>query len=72
MDKDLAAAATNAAKATLAGWSPNDPNALDRLANAIGRAVARGIERHEETTARHTALTMAGLPDDESTDHWQV
>lgn len=72
MDKDLAAAAAQGARAALAGWSPSDPDALDRLCRAMGEAVARGIERHEESAARHTALTMAGIPDDESADHWQV
>ncbi|HVC81820.1 MAG TPA: hypothetical protein VNL35_15110 [Chloroflexota bacterium] len=72
MESDLAKAATQSARAALVGWSPNDPDAVDHLARAIGQAVARGIEGHEVDTARHTALTMAGLPDDESPDNWQV
>ncbi|HEY8285220.1 MAG TPA: hypothetical protein VIJ28_12630, partial [Chloroflexota bacterium] len=62
MESDLAMAATQSARAALVGWSPNDPDAVDRLARAIGQAVARGIEGHEVSAARHTALTMAGLP----------
>jgi hypothetical protein len=72
MDKDLAAAAANSARAILAGWSPSDPDAVDRLAHAMGQAVAAGIARHDQSSARHTAQTMAGLLDDESADHWQV
>lgn len=73
MHQDLTHAVTAAARAALAGWSPEQPDALDRLAAAIGEAVAAGIERHEESTARHTALAMAGLDDDEDSLHnWQV
>jgi hypothetical protein len=72
MDKDLAAAAGESARVVLLGWSPSDPNAVDRLVYAIGQAVATGIARHDESSARHTAQTMAGLEDDAGTDHWQV
>ena len=72
MDKELAAAAATSARAILSGWSPSDPDAMDRLARAIGQAVATGIARHDESSARHTAQTMAGLLDDAGADHWQV
>ena len=55
MDKDLAAAAADSARAVLVDWSPSDPNAVDRLVHAIGQAVATGIARHDESSARHTA-----------------
>ncbi len=45
---------------SLVDWSPSDPNAVDRLVHAnIGQAVATGIARHDESSARHTAQTMA-------------
>jgi len=72
MDMDLAKAAAESARAVLVGWSPGDPDALERLTQAIGLAVAAGIARHDESSAVHTALTMAGLPEEAGTDHWQV
>jgi hypothetical protein len=72
MDTDLATAAANGARAALTGWSPSDPDAVERLARAIGQAVAIGISRHDESSAQHTAQTMAGLADDAGADHWQV
>ncbi len=73
MDRDLVRVASKAARAALDSWSPNDPDSVDRLAIAIGEAVAAALERHEEATARHTALTMAGLPDDDASAlNWQV
>ncbi|MGH2390035.1 MAG: hypothetical protein ACRDIE_17705 [Chloroflexota bacterium] len=72
MDKDLAAAAAESARAALVGWSPDDQDAVDRLTRAIGLAVATGIARHDESSAVHTAQTMAGIHDEDSADHWQV
>ncbi len=72
MDKDLAEAAANSVRASLVGWSPSDPDAVDRLAQAIGQAVAIGIARHDESSAQHTAQTMAGLLDEAGADSWQV
>jgi hypothetical protein len=70
---DLAHIAANAARASLATWSPDDPDSVERLAEAIGRAVEAGIQRHEESNARHTALAMAGMDDeDEVLFNWQV
>lgn len=72
--EDLVKIATDAALEALTGWSPDDKDAGSRLADAIGRAVAAGIRTHEESNARHIALTMAGLPDnsDQSLGNWQV
>jgi glucokinase len=72
--EDLAKVAANAARRALVDWSPDSSDGIDRLANAIGQAVAAAIERHEESSARHTALAMAGLDDDDETAllNWQV
>jgi hypothetical protein len=72
--EDLVRIATTAARLALADWSPTDVDARDRLAAAIGQAVASGIQRHEESNARHTAMTMAGLDDedDDAQVDWQV
>ena len=71
---DLARIAANAARSALTNWSPNQTESTDRLATAIGEAVAAGIRRHEESNARHTAMTMAGLDDldEQGAEHWQV
>jgi hypothetical protein len=72
--EDLVRIATEAARRALTGWAPDDPRAVDNLATAIGEAVAAGIQRHEESNARHIALTMAGVGDDDATggSDWQV
>ncbi len=72
--EDLIRIATDAARLALAGWSPEDPRALEDLASAIGQAVAAGIQRHEESNARHIARAMAGVGDDDDpgTFDWQV
>jgi hypothetical protein len=71
--EDLAHAAAAAARTALGSWKPEDPDSLDRLATAIGEAVAEGIARHEQDAARHTALAMAGLADeDDSLLNWHV
>jgi hypothetical protein len=72
--EDLAKIAAAAARRALADWTPDSPGSIERLANAIGRAVAAGIERHEESNARHTALAMAGIHDDDEAAllDWQV
>lgn len=73
MIDDLAHAAALAARTALGAWSPGQPDSLDRLAAAIGEAVAEGIARHEQDAARHTAMAMAGLGDeDDSLLNWQV
>jgi hypothetical protein len=72
--EDLVRISTDAARYALAGWSPDDPRAIDRLAAAIGQAVAAGIQRHEESNARHIARAMAGVGDDDETGafDWQI
>jgi hypothetical protein len=71
--EDLAEIAAEAARSALEGWSPGDTDSVERLTTAIGMAVAAGIRRHEESNARHTALAMAGLDDeDDGLIHWQV
>jgi hypothetical protein len=72
--EDLVRVATEAARMALAGWSPTDPHALEGLSSAIGQAVAAGIQRHEESNARHIASTMAGIDDDDDSGmvDWQV
>ena len=72
--EDLIQIATEAARLALAGWSPDDPRAIDGLASAIGQAVAAGVQRHEESNARHTARAMAGVSDDDETGafDWQI
>ena len=73
MNADLVKIATEAAVRALEGADPAQPDFHARLAAAIGQAVAAGIERHEMVAARHTALAMAGLSDDEGTiSDWQV
>jgi hypothetical protein len=73
MSEDLARIATAAARAALQSWSPEDPDSLDRLARAIGEAVAAGVARHEHFAAEHTVLAMEGRGDDEvSGIDWQV
>jgi hypothetical protein len=71
---DIANIAAAAARQALADWTPDSPDSIDRLANAIGQAVAAGIQRHEESNARHTALAMAGIHDDDEAAllDWQV
>ena len=58
MNEDLAHVASDAAREALRDWSPSDPNSIDRLAAAIGEAVAACIQRQAEIEARHTALVM--------------
>ncbi len=71
--EDLAGIAAGAARAALEGWTSQDADSVDRLAAAIGKAVAAGIQRHEESNARHTALAMAGIDDEEDgLVHWHV
>ncbi len=73
MSEDLARIATEAARAALQGWSPEDPDSLDRLASAIGQAVAAGVARHAHFAAQHTVLAMEGVSDADSTSlNWQV
>jgi hypothetical protein len=73
MREDLARVATEAARAALQSWSPADPDSVDRLARAIGEAVAAGVARHENFVAQHTVLAMEGLGDDETGGlNWQV
>jgi hypothetical protein len=70
--EELARIAAGAAHAALAGWSPQDPDSADRLAGAIGEAVAAALTRHEEIRARITANRMAELTAGDSIDNWQI
>ncbi len=72
--EDLIKIVTDAARLALAGWSPDEPRALDGLATAIGQAVAAGIQRHEESNARHIARAMAGIDDEDVAGafDWQI
>jgi hypothetical protein len=73
MSEDLARIATAAARLALDSWSPDQPDSLDRLARAIGEAVASGVARHEHFVAQHTVLAMEGRTDEEeSGPDWQV
>lgn len=73
MSEDLARIATVAARAALESWSPENPDSLDRLARAIGEAVAAGVARHEHFVAQHTVLAMEGRADEEASGpDWQV
>ena len=73
MIEDLARAAALAARTSLAGWSPDQQDSIDRLAEAIGEAVAAGMRREAEVTARHTAMAMEGQCDPhDPLLHWQV
>jgi hypothetical protein len=73
MSEDLARIATAAARAALDSWSPEQPDGLDRLARAIGEAVAAGVARHEHFVAQHTVLAMEGRADaEEGSPDWQV
>ncbi|HWE61452.1 MAG TPA: hypothetical protein VHB98_07060 [Chloroflexota bacterium] len=58
MMEELTRVATDAARTALEGWSPDDPHCVDRLAQAIGEAVAVAVQRQEQLEARHTALVM--------------
>jgi hypothetical protein len=74
--KSLAQIAADAARDALVGWSADDPDAAGRLSGAIGLAVAAAIQRHETSSALHTAHALAGVgddqDDDDSSQDWQV
>jgi len=72
MSEDLARVAAKAARTALGAWSPDQPNSVDRLAAAIGAAVAAGLQWDAEEVARHTAMAMEGDDDEETLLHWQV
>lgn len=58
MVEDLARVARLAARESLRGWSADDASSTDRLADAIGDAVAACVARRAELEARHTADMM--------------